>query len=155
MASLFNNDFSPTAELPVGDERRFRLLETFHLGHLTDLYEELVNVAREDLNHSQNPIKSLRRPIGESSNALIADYNGAQHARYLLYSIPKPVIGAIIENTLGYRVKTDREFEKLLYKTTPTCGSYVNTFVRTADDEHLGKGLTRLEWKQVQKMVAW
>lgn len=57
--------------------------------------------------------------------------------RLLLLSIPRPVIEALIDNTIGYRYVNDPEFARLVSGRDRCAGVYIKTFVVTKT----GKGL--------------
>jgi hypothetical protein len=67
----------------------------------------------------------------------------------LLRSIPKPVVEAIIDNTIGYRFATDAAFRELFMERDACAGVYLNTFVL----KNGGKGLNSREWKKLRDMM--
>jgi len=76
---------------------------------------------------------------------MIDDHNEHWQMPDLLRSIPKPVVEAIIDNTLGYKYSTDDQFKKLFLELDGCAGVYLNTFVVKGRN----KGLTGNEWRDL------
>ncbi|RDL32675.1 uncharacterized protein BP5553_09131 [Venustampulla echinocandica] len=98
---------------------------------------------------SPSHISILTGAIKASAERLIDDYNGEKQATQLLRSIPKPIVEAIIDGTIGYRYKADPDFAQLF--TKDGCpGVYLNTFLVKGT----GKGLNSKQWKALQDIIT-
>lgn len=68
----------------------------------------------------------------------------------LLRSMPKQVIEAIVDNTIGHKYATDPEFAALFSERDSCAGIYLNTFVVKSTK----KGLTANQWKDLHAMIS-
>jgi hypothetical protein len=84
--------------------------------------------------------------------ALIDDHGpqGKQHCLNILRNVPKEVIRAIVDNTIGHRYATDPSFRELIPETDESAGVYLNTFV----DKATGKGLNSNQWNEMVGMMG-
>ncbi|CAG8978738.1 hypothetical protein HYALB_00011499 [Hymenoscyphus albidus] len=67
----------------------------------------------------------------------------------LLRSIPRPVIAAMIDGTIGHKLATSQEFERLFHDIDHCAGVYLNTFVVSGTK----KGLCRNQLQEIHDMM--
>ncbi|KAF4637800.1 hypothetical protein G7Y89_g278 [Cudoniella acicularis] len=130
----------PTAEIPMMDARRARLLRVFQKGILSDLMKEMYTITKEDKDACENPIEGqTKRSVLNSVETMLKDQKGPQQMCNLLFSIHKDLTEALVLNTVGYRLHSNESLKKLFYRIDATVGVYINTFV----EKDSGKGLSR------------
>jgi len=141
--------YLPTAHIPDINPRRRELIEAFDTGSMVDLLNTLYKLAQDDWYSSLRGGHTQKRTAKASMEIMLRDRNcGQRHMLALLLSLPRPVIKAIILNTIGTMYATDPEFRKLFYKKDASAGIYLNTALKTAT-----QGFTASDWKEIKQSV--
>ncbi|KAL2065367.1 hypothetical protein VTL71DRAFT_3037 [Oculimacula yallundae] len=134
--------YEPTAEMPLRPERQTNLLKTLRspAGCLDDVVEVLYTEA--------HMLNSTGQGAYRACEETLEDHDTTREMPDLIKLIPRRVLEALIDNTIGHQYDTDPDFRKLILSLDATAGVYINTFVVRGR----GKGLTAEEWENLQTM---
>jgi hypothetical protein len=140
--------YNSTAQIPDMNPRRRLLLEAFDTGSIMDLLNTLYKLAEDDLYASLPGRHAQKRTAKASMEIMLHDRNsGRRDMLALLLSLPRPVIEAIILNTIGTKYATDAEFRKLFYRKDASAGIYLNTALKTSTQGFQGNDWRWIQWR--------
>ncbi|RDL36328.1 uncharacterized protein BP5553_05680 [Venustampulla echinocandica] len=141
-----------TPEMPCWTRRQWRMLDILRCDGSTteDLMAEVMRLMVETNDELLKREVDYDTPrVKKSTDRMIEDYEGEKQATSLLRSIPKPIVEAMIEGTIGHRYATDPEFARLFMVKDGCPGVYLNTFVVKGT----GKGLNSNQWYDLYQMM--
>lgn len=142
------NPYPPTAEIPVLDTRRRRMLHALFDGSRQDFVMNLYKIAEEDLAVPQGNQRYSKRGF---LTTMIEDRDsGELDMLKLLLTMSTEVLESLILNTIGSRFQLEPDFRKHFSKMENS-GIYLNT-VMSANVP--GKGLNGREWATVTAMMS-
>lgn len=144
--------YQPTAEIPVMGTRRKAMLQALDNGSLIDLLNVMYTFADQDYRASLPGAHAQKRTAKASMAMMRHDRDsGKRDMLKLLHAIPKPVIRAVIENTIGHRYVTEPGFKDHLSTADPrSSGIYLNTILVEGTG---GRSLSANEWRDVRDLI--
>ncbi|ATZ53989.1 hypothetical protein BCIN_10g00180 [Botrytis cinerea B05.10] len=142
------NPYAPTAEVPILNPRRRRMLHALFDGSRQDFMMNLYKIAEEDLAVPQGNQRYSKRGF---LTTMIEDRDsGELDMLKLLLTMSTDVLESLILNTIGSKFQLDPEFRKHFSKMENS-GIYLNTVMSGAVP---GKGLNGREWAVVTAMMS-
>ncbi|KAM0145915.1 hypothetical protein ACHAQE_011011 [Botrytis cinerea] len=142
------NPYAPTAEVPILNPRRRRMLHALFDGSRQDFMMNLYKIAEEDLAVPQGNQRYSKRGF---LTTMIEDRDsGELDMLKLLLTMSTDVLESLILNTIGSKFQLDPEFRKHFSKMENS-GIYLNTVMSGTVP---GKGLNGREWAVVTAMMS-
>lgn len=95
----------PTAEIPVIDSRRERMLRGWYNAGYRGLMKVMYTLAAEDEKEwDDKPNPNMIRSVGYSSSAMLLDARGPREMYSLLCTMSDRVIESLLLNTFGHEL---------------------------------------------------